>query len=575
MAALSPRPSATAKGLGRGALLLSALAFAMATPATPARADGGDFIAGAIIGGILGGAAANSNKQKKRTSTRSSKAPKSSGISSAQRESNRDVQTALNTFGFPVGTPDGSLGPKSRAAISQYQVFMGYPPTGQLTELERMILVGAMQKSIIGGVAVASVVASHPQGMRGLLLNERDMMAAGGGTTQMVGGGVLAGLPPEVSAVVFEIAQNAGIQPQQLAQKAGFVQLADMNADGRTDYLLDTSATGSAFWCNAQSCAVRVFVSTPEGYRRNDFQAFNATPAMFSCIGASCMKSETPSTVVAVQPEPVVPQPAPQPDAGVMVSAPVEDQAEPALPVFTIAAPAAPTQSAAAHCANVAMVTSSAGGFVTEASLTDPMQALGEQFCLARGYAINDGQDLAAKVVGATPAQIEAQCLGLVPALAAQVGALGQSPAADVVTATQGFITGSGQTPAQLSDMARICLSVAYRTDNAELALGSALLLTGAGNAPYGELVGEHLAMGFGLPADKTRAADWLQMGLAAQKAGAPAVFAPAQPERAALLEKVVAVMTGAAPVPAAQPVSALPSFTLTPQPAPAAPAQP
>jgi hypothetical protein len=210
------------------------------------------------------------------------------------------------------------------------------------------------------------------------------------------------------------------------------------------------------------------------------------------------------------------------------------------------------------------MVTSSAGGFVTEASLTDPMQALGEQFCMARGYAINDGQDLAAKVVGATPAQIEAQCQGLAPALAAQVGALGQSPAAEVVTATQSFITSSGQTPAQLSDMARICLSVAYRTDNAELALASALLLTGAGNAPYGELIGEHLAMGFGLGADKTRAADWLQLGLAAQKAGAPAVFAPAQPERAALMEKVVAVMTGAAPATAPQPVSALPSFTLT-----------
>ena len=50
-----------------------------------------------------------------------------------------------------------------------------------------------------------------------------------------------------------------------------------------------------------------------------------------------------------------------------------------------------------------------------------------------------------------------------------------------------------------------------------------------------------------------SQAADWLQLGLAAQKAGAPAVFAPAQPERAALMEKVrsriaLRVETGDAP---------------------------
>lgn len=537
-------------------------------PCRPALADGD-----ALTGGIIGGAIAAEGNKKRKTTTRSTRSkPASSGISSATRAANRDVQTALNTFGFPVGTPDGSLGPKSRTAISQYQVFMGYPATGQLTEVERAILVGAWQKSMIGGMAVSTVVASHPQGIRGLLANERDMMANGmavGGGTMMVGGSALAGLPTEISAVVYEIAQNSGLQAQQLVQKAGFIQLADMNADGRTDYLLDTSATGSDFWCGPDSCAVRVFVSTPEGFRRNDFQAFEATPAMFSCSGGACIKSDDAPTMVAQAPAPQPLIPTPAPGAGTMVAA--TPTPAPALPVFTVAQPATPVLSAAAHCANVAMVSSSAGGFVTEASLTDTLQAVGEQFCLARGYAMNDGQELAAKVVGATPQQIEAQCQGLVPAMAAQVAVLAQAPVSDAVLGAQGFVASSGQPAAALADMGRICLSVAYRTDNAEMALGSALILTGAGSVPYGELLGHHLTLGLGLPADPARGAGWYQLALAAMAKGAPAVFAPAQPERNGLLTKVAQTLV-AAPVTLAvdpsaqpQPAAVLPSFALAP----------
>ena len=51
-------------------------------------------------------------------------------IPSRQRYQNRQVQSALNYFGFPVGTPDGVLGSRSREAIAGYQAYLMYPATG-------------------------------------------------------------------------------------------------------------------------------------------------------------------------------------------------------------------------------------------------------------------------------------------------------------------------------------------------------------------------------------------------------------------------------------------------------------
>ncbi|MCH9824692.1 MAG: peptidoglycan-binding protein [Alphaproteobacteria bacterium] len=42
----------------------------------------------------------------------------SSSISSAQRAENKEIQTALNYYGFNAGTPDGVFGGKTRQAVS-------------------------------------------------------------------------------------------------------------------------------------------------------------------------------------------------------------------------------------------------------------------------------------------------------------------------------------------------------------------------------------------------------------------------------------------------------------------------
>ena len=132
----------------------------------PARADGKDFIAGAIIGGAI------VNENKKKAAARSTRAD--SGISFETHEQNREVQIALNCFGYNFGTPDGAIGPKSRVAISEYQAFPGFPATGRLTENERTILVTAFHRAVASGPVIALTVSGRVFGLKAVQSAQRD-----------------------------------------------------------------------------------------------------------------------------------------------------------------------------------------------------------------------------------------------------------------------------------------------------------------------------------------------------------------------------------------------------------------
>lgn len=391
--------------------------------AAPVYADSNGLVGG-IIGGIIGGAIVNeANKSHRRTTQRAPVSHKAT-MSAAQREANMEVQVALNEFGYPVGTPDGALGPKSQGAISQYQVLLGYPPTGQLTEYERTLLVAAYHRAIAGGPVVAQTVASHPLGMKGLLLVQRDEMA--------------------------------GILPVQPGV---------------------TTAGGTAAGVTA-----------------------SAAPALPS--------------LVAEAPTPADPA---------------------ALPSFM--GSTAVQVSLASQCNKVSLMTNTNGGYTTAAAMTDPMFALSEQFCLARTYAMATGEDLAAKAVGFTAAQITEQCQAFGPALKDQVAALSLQPRDQVLAGVQAFVLKSGMSPAQLTGTAKVCLGVGYTTDNMDVAIASALLLTALGEGAYGELLGHHLSQGYGANVRPDLALDWYDTGLAAMGAGA-AVFAPGIADRPDLIRK-------------------------------------
>lgn len=466
------------KSIATAALMASVALSPLSPLSVPARADGKDFIAGAIIGGIIGGAVANENNKKK--SSKSTKAgTKSSGMSAEQRAQNKEVQVALNYFGYNVGTADGAIGPRSRAAISEYQAFLGYPATGELTEHERTILVTGYHRAVAGGPVVAQAVGGSVYGLKAVLLAQRDEMVgvAPGGT---LAAGSVAPAPGSVAAA--------------------------------------------------------------------------AAAALPKIVPEAPVAEET---VVVAEPEPL-----PEPEVEVVVAAPEE----PALPSFM--APAGAKGSLATACAGIGQTTAANGGLTTADGMQDAAFALGEQFCLARDFAIADGDSLMAQVAGFTPDQIASQCAAFGPVLKEHVAALSLKPSDEVLAGVEAFVLSSRMSPAQLSGTAKVCLGVGYAQDDMEVAIGSALLLAGLGQTGYAEFLGHHLSQGFGAAERPDLAMGWYEMSLDAMEGG-QMVVAPSIAGRDALIRKAAYTLTGRADELAPEPEvqeAALPVFEVVPE---------
>jgi peptidoglycan hydrolase-like protein with peptidoglycan-binding domain len=427
--------------------------IASALVLTPLQAVAGDGLVGGIVGGIIGGAIVNqANKNKTRTTTRRSTSSRST-VSSATRTANRETQVALNYFGYPVGTPDGALGPRSRGAISQFQATLGYPATGNLNQWERDFLVQSYYRAQAGGPQTYQQIANDPRGAQGLLIRYRD----------------------EKLGVVPQGGQFAAAPVAEAAPQVGFAAAAPQ------------------------------LVAEPQA------QA-NALPS-FLGQGANQV-------------------------------------------------------SLASHCNKVSLVTNTNGGFVTQVNMSDPSFALSEQFCLARTYAITQGEELTAKIPGFTPQQVAQQCEGFGPVLKDHVATLSLKSREEVLQGVSGFVLASGMAPAQLAGTAKICLGVGYVTDNMDVAIGSALILTVLGEKAYSELMGHHLVAGIGAAARSDLALPWYDMSFEAQQSGAVAVFAPGMVDRNAMIRLAAYSAAGRAvpggtvpssPVPAALPIFQIP----------------
>lgn len=448
-----------------GAMLAASLAV---IPADEVKADAGDFIAGAIIGGIVG---ANAKKQRRTTrstrrTTRSRKKSTRSSIPSTQE--GRNIQASLNYFGFNAGAVDGQLGRKTRDAVSQYQAYLGYPVTGQLSAFEQNLLISSYNRAQAGGYAVTQQVASTPDGTRGLLKTYRAEMA----------GQAPAAVPPATTMVIAPQPAPQAVAPSVVATAPAATPLAGVTA-------------------------------------------------------LAAAVAPTPST---------------------------------GLPNFMGAGTQA---SLASHCNTVSLITNTNGGFTTLASMSDPNVALNEQFCLARTYAIAKSEELVRQIQGFTPDQIAQQCAGFGPAMKDMVASLSVKPRDAVVADVSSFVLTTGMSPAQLQGTAKICLGVGYRTDNMDVAVGSALLLYATGEGVYGELMGHHLSQGFGPAKRVDMATSWYEAGLDAADSGAAAVFVPGQPERTELIRQASLRSSGVpapATLPQVQPASSsgLPTFSIS-----------
>lgn len=405
-------------------LAIAVLAAATAISSASRVAANADNLVIFGLGALAGAAIERSTNEKQPR-------PKTSAVNPA-REANRETQTALNYFGFNSGTPDGILGPKSRAAASRYQAHLGYPVTGTLTHAEREFLISSYYRAQAGGTQTAAVAAG-PGGAKQLLTMYQ---------TEAMPGGVA-------------------------------------NPNTASD----------------------IFASQPE-----------------STIGAPVQDASANLPTFGTQ----------------------ETESSGSLPSFF---GAATPKSLASHCSTVAMVTNTNGGFQTE--VANASEVIGEQICVARSYAMAQGEQLEKQITGATPAQIEAQCNGMAPLIAGLVEALGTKPRDEVIGEAATFVAASGMSVPQIVGTAKICMAVGYRTDNMDIAIGNGLILAAAENKAYGELIAHHRALGFGVAEDSSSAVSWYQMALDAIDGGAAPVFNPGQPERTELIRQASLKLQG------------------------------
>ncbi|MFC3613108.1 peptidoglycan-binding domain-containing protein [Lutimaribacter marinistellae] len=249
-----------------------------------------------------------------------------------------------------------------------------------------------------------------------------------------------------------------------------------------------------------------------------------------------------------------------------MPTVPVQPQAAatvaPAAQLPNLFAGQAQTVSLANHCNAVMLQTSTNGGYVTRATLTNGDFALSEQFCLARSYAIAQGEDVMSRIQALSPDQVASQCAAYGERLAPQVAGLSLRGPAEVTAEMRGLALSSGVPPADLAATSRVCLSVGYGRDDMDMALGSALLLVALGEPAYGELLGHHLREGFGTSERPDLARQWYDTSLNAIDAGARVVFMPSDPNRTQLLRAAMADQTADNPVRVQQ--ATLPTFALS-----------
>lgn len=270
----------------------------------------------------------------------------------------------------------------------------------------------------------------------------------------------------------------------------------------------------------------------------------------------------TPNPVAPVQqaaaPAPV-PVPAPQP-VPVAKPAPAAIQPESvparantaALPEFNFGKVA---KSMNEFCNEINVLTAANGGLTSGGQVTDPEFALNEQFCLARTHAMAQSTSIVSTIPNMTDEQINQQCEGLAQAIAPYVATLDSKSPDQVISDTAAFLQGSGRPMEQLVSGGKVCLGVGYRTDNAEMALASAVLLAGAGELGYGEMVSHQMREGFGIAkASEAQSMAWLKKAIGSVANGGTAVLGQSS-DRLAVLN--AAMQGGASPSSAA----ALPVF--------------
>ena len=235
-------------------------------PAREAQAQDLGTVVGTAFGVILGGMANQQRQQQRaqpqrqRTATR----PANPGVSAAQRTQNAEVQTALNYFGYNVGSVDGLIGPRSRAAISDYQTAMGFGVTGSLDDHQRHFLTSSHQRALSGATNPRYQQVMAQQGPRGLLRsfrNEQLGLPAPGAQQAAETPAPQREPATQQTAPVIPTFPSTGIMTsaRSVNQHCNEVQILTTTNGG---YVTVGAVTNPSFAMNEQFCLARAYATS-------------------------------------------------------------------------------------------------------------------------------------------------------------------------------------------------------------------------------------------------------------------------------------------------------------------------
>ncbi|WP_340109567.1 peptidoglycan-binding domain-containing protein [Pikeienuella sp. HZG-20] len=252
----------------------------------------------------------------------------------------------------------------------------------------------------------------------------------------------------------------------------------------------------------------------------------------------------------AAAPQPEAAQPAAQPAAPQtqLAAAPAAPEAAApaagALPMF-VAGPIEASMSS--FCARVGAPSPLPGADLQNASLSvEGENVLAAQFCATRAQALTEADQIAASIQGVSRSDMQRQCEAFAPSMDRYVATLVSEGAPAAKAELQGYVVGTGISMQALAANSRICLGIGYGADNPRVALAASMILVGIGEVGFGEVLGYHLAYGFGAPENRARAADWLEDASAGLRSGARPVVADAGADRPQLLLTMATRLRGA-----------------------------
>ncbi|MEM9577282.1 MAG: peptidoglycan-binding domain-containing protein [Pseudomonadota bacterium] len=201
------------------------------------------------------------------------------------------------------------------------------------------------------------------------------------------------------------------------------------------------------------------------------------------------------------------------------------------------------TSSMAEHCELTTGIMQANAGPAVVDNIADPDQALSEQFCEARSYAITQGNGLLDQLDGKT-AEFTDFCTKIAARLAPAVAEIPSGDTKAVAVKAQEIMEPVFQGDLTAAATAgQICLGIGYRQDDSDIALGAATMMLASGKMSYNELFGHHTRWGFGTAVAKDTSRQWYLSAINAMDQGAEPAFLPSQSaQRNAIIRQALAM---------------------------------